>query len=94
MPIAVYLHPKNLTLKQFEDTHERLRQAGASEPAGRLHHSCIGQDGDLMVYDIWESAENFQAFGETLMPILAELGIDAGQPDIIPVHRLEQEARP
>jgi hypothetical protein len=93
MPVAVYFHPKNLTLAQFEETHRRL-DAGASEPAGRIHHSCFGEDGDLMVYDIWESQEAFEAFGRTLMPILSELGIDAGQPAIMPVHRLEQASRP
>jgi hypothetical protein len=27
-----------------------------------------------MVYDVWDSQEDFDAFGQTLMPILAELG--------------------
>jgi hypothetical protein len=70
MSIAVYFHPKGMTLQQFEETHRRLAQAGAAEPEGRIHHSCFGEDGDLMVYDIWESPETFQAFGGTLMPIL------------------------
>jgi hypothetical protein len=43
-----------------------------------------------MVYDVWDSQENFDAFGQTLMPILAEVGIDPGQPDIIPVHNMIQ----
>lgn len=90
MSIAVYFHPKGMTLQQFEKTHRRLAEAGAAEPEGRIHHSCFGQDGDLMVYDIWESAEAFQAFGGTLMPILAELGIDAGNPSIMELHRLQQ----
>jgi hypothetical protein len=43
-----------------------------------------------MVYDIWESPEAFQAFGATLMPILDEIGIDAGEPTIMALHRLQQ----
>jgi hypothetical protein len=89
MAIAVYFHPKNLTLDQFEDTRRRLDESGG-EPEGRIHRSCFGKDGDLMVYDIWESPEAFKAFGERLMPILAELGIDAGEPAIMQLHRLEQ----
>jgi hypothetical protein len=46
-----------------------------------------------MVYDIWESPEAFQAFGEILMPIIAKVGFDPGEPAIMPIHRLEQEAR-
>src|SRR5690242_585468 len=90
MAIAVYFHPKGMSLAEFEETHRRLADAGQAEPDGRIHHSCFGQDGDLMVYDVWESSEKFEAFGTTLMPILAEVGIDAGEPSIMPVHRLDQ----
>ena len=82
-----------MTLDTFEETHRRLGEAGLEDAAGRLHHSCFGEDGDLMVYDIWESQEAFEAFGAGLMPILADLGIDAGEPSIMAVHRLDQVAR-
>jgi len=88
--IAVYFHPKGMTLDQFNETHRRLADAGAAEPEGRIHHSCFGDDGELMVYDIWESPETFQAFGQTMMPILAEVGVDAGEPSIMAVHRVDQ----
>ena len=90
MAIAVYFHPKGMTLEQFNETHRRLDEVGAAEPRGRIHHSCFGQDGDLMVYDIWESPETFQAFGSTLMPILADIGIDLGEPAVLAIHRLQQ----
>lgn len=92
MAIAVYFHPKGMTLKDFEETHRRLDDVGVGSPSGRIHHSCFGEDGDLMVYDIWESPEQFEAFGKILMPILAEVGIDPGQPAIMAVHRLSQTA--
>ena len=92
MAVAVYFYPKCMTLDKFADTHRRLAVVGAAEPLGRIHHSCFGQDGDLMVYDIWESQEAFESFGKTLMPILAEAGIDPGEPAVMPVHRLEQSA--
>jgi hypothetical protein len=93
MAIAVYFHPKGMTLDKFQETHRRLSEAGQAEPDGRIHHSCFGEDGDLMVYDIWESAETFQAFGQTLVPILDEVGIDAGEPSIMELHRLQQTTR-
>jgi hypothetical protein len=43
-----------------------------------------------MVYDVWESQATFDAFARTLMPMLAERGIDAGQPDVMAVHNLIQ----
>jgi len=88
--IAVYFHPKGMTLEQFNETHRRLDEVGAAEPQGRIHHSCFGEDGDLMVYDIWESPETFQAFGSTLMPILADIGVDPGEPAVLAIHRLQQ----
>jgi hypothetical protein len=92
MAIAAYFHPKNMTIEQFEEVHRRLTAVGSAEPAGRLHHSCMGADGDLMVYDVWESPEAFEAFGAVLMPIVAEVGIDVGEPAVMPIHRLQQTA--
>jgi hypothetical protein len=90
MAIAVYFHPKGMTVAQFEEAHRRLAAVGSAEPDGRIQHSCFGHDGDLMVYDIWESSEKFETFGATLMPIFDEVGIDAGQPTIMALHRLDQ----
>jgi hypothetical protein len=74
MAIAAYFHPEGMSLAQFEEVHRRLDAAGDGDNPHRLHHSCFGEDGDLMVYDIWDSPESFAAFGEVLMPILAEVG--------------------
>jgi hypothetical protein len=92
MAIAAYFHPKGMTLEQFEGIHRRLDAAGAGDDPARLHHSCFGSDGDLMIYDIWDSPESFQAFGEVLMPILQEIGVDPGEPAVMPVHKLIQYA--
>jgi hypothetical protein len=40
----------------------------------------------MMVFDIWESQADFDAFGQTLMPILQQLSVDPGQPDVMPIH--------
>jgi hypothetical protein len=37
------------------------------------------------VFDIWESKEQFGVFGQTLVPILAGLGIEMGAPPM-PSH--------
>jgi hypothetical protein len=90
MAIATYFHPKDMTLKQFEEIHRRLDEAGEERNPHRIHHSCFGEDGDLMVYDIWDSPESFEAFGRVLMPILADIGVDPGEPAVMPVHKLIQ----
>ncbi|HWB67342.1 MAG TPA: hypothetical protein VG708_11010 [Mycobacteriales bacterium] len=92
MPVAVYIHPKGLTLEQYFEVHRLLNAEAAGYGEGRLHHSCFGEDGDLMVYDIYESAEAFQAFGDVLLPVLAKVGVDMGEPAVMPVHGLDQAA--
>jgi hypothetical protein len=47
-------------------------------------------DGLIQVFDVWDSEESFQAFGATLVPILTELGVDPGQPQVSTVHNVIQ----
>ena len=86
MAIAAYFNPEAMTAEQYDQVMAALEAAGAGSPAGRIHHSSFGAPDHLMVYDVWESAEAFEAFGETLGPILAQLGVDVGEPEIMPVH--------
>ncbi len=62
--------------------------AGEGNPKGRLYHTCFGSKNELNVVDIWDSIENFNKFGQTLIPILQSLGIDPGQPEINEVHNI------
>jgi hypothetical protein len=90
MTIAVYFNPESMSTEQYDQTMDALDAAGAGSPDGRIHHSCFGAPDHLMVYDIWESAEAFGRFGETLGPIMARIGVDAGQPDVMPLHNYIQ----
>ena len=41
----------------------------------------------MRVSEIWDSREQFEAFGERLMPILADVGIEfSDPPEIFEVH--------
>jgi hypothetical protein len=91
MAIGVYFNTK-MTLEQYFEVHRRLDAGGDGNNPHRLHHSCFGPDGELMVFDVWDSPESFQAFGAVLMPILGELGVEAGEPAIMPIHKLLQAA--
>ncbi len=90
MAIAIYFHPEAMSAKQYDEVMTRLEAAGSAKPKGRSHHSTFGPDDHLMGYDVWDSQEDFDAFGQTLMPILAEVGVDPGQPDVMPVHSVVQ----
>ena len=89
--IGIYIVTKNMTVDQHAKGRERLREAGAPEGAMKLH-SCFGEDGQLQVFDVWESQEAFDEFLTYLGPVMEELGIElAGPPTIMPIVDLVQQ---
>ncbi len=90
MSIVVRFHPTGMTRQQYDEAEGKLREAGAWPPDGMDYHVCFGQDGDLYVSEIWDSQEKLEAFGEQLMPILSEVGIQAGEPEIYEVQNVEK----
>ena len=83
MSVLIRFAPASLTAQQYD---EAIRKLGDESPDGREYHVCVGSDDNLRVSEIWDSKEQFAAFGERLMPILAEVGINPGQPEFIEVH--------
>jgi hypothetical protein len=91
MSLVVRFHPAGLTRQQYDEVNLRLREAGVwPHPDGMDYHVCFGQDGDLHVSEIWDSQEKFEAFGERLMPILSEVGVQPGNPEIYEVQNIEK----
>jgi hypothetical protein len=91
MSIVVRFRPSNLTISQYEEVVRREKATGKFPPDGREYHVCFGTDGDLLVSEIWDSPEQLQAYGEVLMPILAEVGLQlSGEPEIFEVHTIDR----
>ena len=90
MSIVVRFHPTGMTRQQYDEADQKLRAAGVWPPDGMDYHVCFGQDGDLRVSEIWDSTEKLEAFGERLMPILSEVGIQPGEPEIHEVQNVER----
>ena len=88
MAIGVYFHPGSMTTEQYDEIVAELDAAGEGRPAGRISHCSFGPADNLMIFDIWENQEGFDEFGKVLMPILSKLGIDAGAPDVMPIHNM------
>jgi hypothetical protein len=89
MAIAImFTHSMNAS--QYDEVIKRLENAGASAPPGRLYHVCFGTGTSLSIVDVWESQDAFNAFGQTLVPILQQLGVDPGQPQVAEVHNIIQ----
>jgi hypothetical protein len=90
MALGFYITPKGFTQEKYDLTLGQLEEAGAGAPAGRLFHVALETDGAINVFDIWESQEAFDAFGQTLVPILAAAGIELTPPMIARVHNTIQ----
>lgn len=88
MSIVVRFHPANLTAEKYDESLPKVEEAGF--PADGLdYHVCFGSGGDLTVSEIWDSREQFEAWGEKLMPVLTEAGIEfSGEPEVFEVHNL------
>jgi hypothetical protein len=86
MSVLVRFAPSNATTEQYDESIRRLQDSGDFPPDGMEYHVCFLSDGSVRVSEIWDSMEQFQAFGERLMPILADLGIDAGTPETFEVY--------
>jgi hypothetical protein len=91
MSVVVRFPVVGLTRQQYDEVSRRLEEAGMWPPAGMQLHVLFGTEGDLKVSEIWESSEQLAAFGQQLLPVLDEVGVQAaGDPDVFEVHRLEQ----
>ena len=90
MSIVVRFTPAGLTAEQYDKTVRLLEEReGAWPPDGLDYHVCFGSEGNLVVSEIWDSAEQFTTFGATLLPILGEAGIQfSGPPEPFPVHNI------
>jgi hypothetical protein len=85
MAIGVFFYPDEMTADQYKEILRRLEAAGQAAPQGRVHHFAFGDDASLMVVDVWDSQEDFAAFGDVLAPILEELGVSA-EPGLLELH--------
>jgi len=87
MSIVVRFSPTNLTAEKYDESVRRLEEAGAWPPDGLDYHVFFGPEGNMRVSEIWDSREQLEAFGERLMPILADVGIEfSGDPEILEIH--------
>ncbi|MGH3458054.1 hypothetical protein [Aeromicrobium sp.] len=92
MSTLVRFTPANLTTEKYQESLRRLEEAGLwPHPDGLEFHVLFGSEGNLRVSEIWDSQEQMDAYGERLMPILTEVGIEfSGDPEIIEVHNISK----
>jgi len=88
MALGIYFAHDGFTPDKYESAIKQLDEAGAGAPAGRTLHVALENDGVVNVFDIWESQEQFEAFGQTLIPILSGLGVGLQDPMVATVRNV------
>ena len=94
MSILVRYNPPSLTSEQYEEADRLLREAGIEPlPDGLEYHVCFGPEGNLRVSEIWDSREQFEAYGKRLMemPVFADIPFDSGDPpEVLEVRKIRK----
>ena len=89
MSVLVRFNPTNVTKEKYDESIRRLKEAGGFPAEGMELHVAFGPEDNMRVSEVWDSREQLQAFGERLMPILTDIGIEfSGEPEIIEVQNI------
>ena len=86
MADGVCFTPKSFTPESSCTAIERLEAARAAAPAGELCHVALESDGRVQVFEVWDSQESLEGVWKTLVPILTDLGVGPGKPQVARVH--------
>jgi hypothetical protein len=93
MPIVAIFQSPTLTRETYEETVRRLtggKRSRMESPddwpvEGVLVHVAGETEKGFRVVDVWKTEDAFRRFGEKLMPILKEVGIE-GAPETYQTH--------
>ncbi len=86
MSLVIRFSPPSLTAEQYDEVVRRLTADGVFPADGLDYELCFGSEGNLKVSQVWDSKEQLDAFGERLKPILSDMGINPGEPEVLEVH--------
>jgi len=88
MSLVTRFSPESSTSDQYDQVVRRLEEENLSPADGLAYEICFGSGDKMKVSLVWDSKEDFEAFAGRLMPILAEFGVDPGEPEVLEVHNI------
>jgi hypothetical protein len=86
--VLIRFSPPSLAASQYDQVVSRLYEQGVFPAEGLDYEICFGSEGNLRVSQVWDTHEQMEAFGAALRPILADLGINPGEPEVVEVHNI------
>jgi len=79
----------DVSTDQYDETIRRLEKSGNWLPEGLDYHCAFRSNGKFRVSEVWDSREQFEAFGKRLMPVLKDVGIElSGQPETLEIENI------
>jgi hypothetical protein len=88
MSVLARFTPESLTADQYDAVVARLVADGIQPADGLEFEICFGSDDHMKVSTVWDTQEQLDAFAGRLMPILDEMGINPGTPEMVEVHNI------
>ncbi len=88
MSVLVRFSPPSLTREQYDAAVALQYERGVFPSPGLDIEVCFGAGDQMKVSILYDSMEAFQRHGEGLMPILQELGMNPGEPEVLEVHNV------
>jgi hypothetical protein len=77
-----------MTAAQYDAILSRLYAEGIQPAPGLELEVCFGSGDQMKVSLLFDSQKHLDAFGARLGPILEEMGMDGGEPEILEVHNI------
>ena len=88
MSILVRFSPPSMTAEQYDAILARLTEEGIQPAPGLELEVCYGAGDQMKDSLLFDSQEELDAFGERLAPILEEMKLDPGAPEVFEVHNI------
>ena len=88
MSVLVRFSPPSMTAVQYDAILSRLYEESVQPAPGLELEVCYGSGDQMKVSVLFDSQEHLDAFGARLMPILEEVGMDPGEPEVLEVHNI------
>ena len=73
--------------EQYDAIVERLYKEGVHPDPGHELELCFGSGNKMKVSLLFDSKEHFEAFGAKKGPVLSEMGMDPGEPEVIELNK-------
>ena len=81
-----------ITPDEYDQMRKRLGMDDTPPAGGTFHAAVIGEDGNIRIFELWDSREQAEAWGDKVMAARTEAGFGTGPPlvEYLEVYNVRQ----